>query len=237
MTDKCKFYDCTVNGLPLATYGGASLLDFTIGETPVDTALFQGINRTNWNLLKNIYSMREIRLTIVFEAEDLRQAKLNRSALNGVLFNKAEIFIPHDGFHYTVICTGTGTEMLIGIGEKTAQLKSEYTFKGIRHDPLQKIVVQPGETFYCLSTMPFTDCRLTAAVGTSAASYQLGSAVFSNVTAGDVLVFDGIDCKVTKDDSNYAANVIWLDFPSLAPGANTIQCADAVTVQYEPTYI
>lgn len=233
----CIFHDCTVNGVPLATFGGASLLDYNIGETQVKPAIFQGVNRTNWNLLKNIFHLREISLTVVFEAEDLRTAKLNRSALNGVLFDKAELFIPDDGFHYSVICTNTGVETLVGIGNKSAQIKSTYTFTGVRHDALKTVTLAPGETLYCLSTMPFTDCRLTATVGADAATYQLGGATFTNVEAGDVLVFDGINCKITKNASNCAASVTWLDFPRLVPGANTVPCVDNVTVEYEPTYI
>ena len=116
----CAFHDCTVNGKPLATYGGASLLDYSIGETAFTAEVFQGVNRTSWNLLKNIFGMREISMTVVFEAEDLRQAKRNRSALNSALFGKVDLFIPDDGFHYDVYCTGTGAETLIGIGNKTA---------------------------------------------------------------------------------------------------------------------
>ena len=233
----CIFHDCTVNGVPLATYGGASLLDYVIGETPVKPYTFQGVNRTNWNLLKNFFEMRQITLTIVFEAEDLRQAKLNRSALNGVLFGKADIFIPDDGFHYDVFCTSTGSEQLIGIGERSAQIKSEYQFTGVRRDDLVKVFVPHGSTLYCRSTMPFTDCRLTVTVGATAASYQLDGATFSNVTAGDVRVFDGIDGKITKNGVNYAANVNWVSFPQLTPGVNTINCADTVTVEFYPTYI
>ena len=233
----CIFHDCTVNGKPLATYGGAALLDYTIGETPLDVTTFHGINRTSWNLLKNMFSMREITLTVVFEGPDLREAKRNRSALNGVLFDKADLFIPDDGFHYSVICTSTGAETLIGQGDKTAQIKSTYAFKGIRHDDLKTVTLPAGETMYCLSTMPLTDCRLSSTVGTSADSYQLGGAEFANVEAGDVLVFDGINGKITKNGVNYAESVAWFDFPSLIPGPNTIDCLDAVTVEYEPTYI
>lgn len=237
MPDKCKFYDFVVNGRPLATYGGAALLDYSIGETPVTPETFQGVNRTNWNLLKNMFALRELSLTVVFEAEDLRTAKLNRSALNSVLFDKADIFIPDDGFHYNVICTGTGAEELIGIGDKNAQLKSRYTFKGIRHDSLKTVTLQNGETLYCLSTMPFTDCRLTATVGATGTDYQLGGAAFDSVTAGDVLVFDGIDGEITKNGVNAAASVSWVTFPQLTPGANLITCDDAVTVEYYPAYI
>lgn len=237
MPDKCKFHDCTVNGVPLATYGGASLLDYSIGETPVTPAIFQGVNRTSWNLLKNIFGMRDITLTVVFEAEDLRQAKRNRSALNAALFEKSELFIPDDGFYYDVYCTGTGAETLIGIGSNTAQIKSDYHFKGIRHDALQTVTLPAGDTLYCSSTAPVTDCRLTATVGTSGSNYQLGGAVFATVTAGDVLVFDGIDGKITKNGVNAATSVVWVNFPQLVPGPNVIDCDDDVTVQYAPTYI
>lgn len=234
---KCKFRDCTVNGIPLATYGGAALFDYSIGETPVSPEMFQGVNRTSWNLLKNIFLLREIALTVVFSAPDLRTAKLNRSALNRVLFDKADLFIPDDGFHYEAICTSTGAEELVGIGDQSAMVKSRYTFKGLRRDELKTVTLQSGESLFCVSTMPFTDCRLTATASTDAESYTLGGAVFSGVSAGDVLVFDGIDGKITKNGVNAAASVSWVDFPQLTPGENAIPCADPVTVEYYPSYI
>ena len=237
MNDRCAFHDCVINGKPLATFAGASLLDYSIGETPVNPVAFQGINRTSWNLLDNFFGMREIALTVVFSAPDLRTAKLNRSALNAELFGKAELFIPDDGFHYTVACKSTGAEELIGIGQRNAQVKSTYTFIGIRHDDMKTIVLPVGATLYCLSTMPFTDCRLTAYPSAKGVNYQIGGAIFHNVNAGDVIVFDGIDGKITQNGVNAAANVSWIRFPQLVPGENTIQCTDPVTVEYYPTYI
>ena len=235
--DNCKFHDCMVNGNPLASFCGASLLDYTIGETALTPATFQGINRTSWNLLKNLFGMRDITLTIIFEGRDLRAAKLNRSAFNGLIFDQVDLFIPDDGFHYDAICTSTGTEILVGIGNETAQVKSDYHFKGIRRDALKKVNVPTGKTLYCLSTMPVTDCRLTAIVGEDAEEYTLGEATFADVEVGDVLVFDGIDGKITKNGNNYAASVSWVNFPQLTPGANEITCADTVTVEYYPTFI
>ena len=235
--DKCAFHDCTVNGLPLATFGGASLLDYSIGETAVSPKTMQGVNRTTWHMLKNIFGQREIKLTVVFEAEDLRQTKLNRSALNGVLFDKVDLFIPDDGFHYSVICTSTGAEELVGIGTKSAQIKSVYTFTGVRHDDKITVTVSNGSEFWNRSTFPFTDCKLTTTVSADSDLYQFGGAVFSSVAAGDVLVFDGINCKITKNGENYAASVNWLTFPSLVPGWNSVECIDPVTVEFEPSYI
>ena len=67
--------------------------------------------------------------------------------------------------------------------------------------------------------------------------YPLGGAIFPSVSNGDVLVFDGIDGKITKNGANAAASVNWTEFPQLVPGENTIPCPDDVTVEYYPTYI
>ena len=237
MNDRCAFHDCVINGKPLATWAGASLLDYSIGETPVNPVSFQGINRTSWHLLDNFFGMREIALTVVFSAPDLRTAKLNRSAFNMELFGKAELFIPDDGFSYTVACKSTGTEELIGIGQRNAQVKSTYTFIGIRHDDLKTIHVDTNGIMYCLSTMPFTDCRLTATARINRNNFQLGGAIFPEVNPGDVLVFDGIEGKITINGENAAAAVSWVKFPQLVPGKNVIYCSDPAVVEYFPTYI
>ena len=69
------------------------------------------------------------------------------------------------------------------------------------------------------------------------AQYPLGGALFSGVSNGDVLVFDGIDGKITKNGANAAASVTWAEFPQLEPGENVITSLDAVTVEYYPTYL
>ena len=227
-----------VNGKPVSEYGGAALLEYSVGETPLDNSMFQGVNRTSWNLLKSIFGMRTVTLTVIFTGETLNEAKIQRSKFNLEIYGKSDIFIADDGFHYTVALMSTGPEITVGIGEKTAQIKSEYQFKGIRHDRKETVTIPAGGgTMLCRSTMPFTDAKLTVTVGTTASSYLLGGATFDSVSAGDVLVFDGIDGKITKNGSNYAASVSWSNFPSLTPGKNTLTALDAITVEYYPTYL
>lgn len=226
-----------VNGKPLSWYGGAALLDYSIGETTLDVETFQGVNRTSWRLLKSIFGRRPVKITVIFTGETLHAAKLQRSKFNAAVFGRCELFISDDGFYYDCVCQNNGPEILVGVGEREAKIKSDYQFTGIRRDALATINVPAGGSFFCRSTMPFTDCRLTATVGASAASYTLGGAVFSNVSAGDVLVFDGINGAITKNGQPYAASVSWVDFPSLTPGQNTNDAADAVTVGYYPSYI
>lgn len=231
------FHDLLINGVPLVQYGGKTLLDYIIGETQLTNETFQGINRTNWVMLKTMFGLRSITLTILFDGVDLRTAKLARSKFNSAIFGKNEIFIPDDGFHYSVFCEHIGDEILVGQGSRNAQIKAEYVFSGIQHDDLVKLDVEPGEKMLCLSTMPFTDCRLKATASRAVTNYRLGGVTFSSVAAGDVLVFDGISCVITKNGANAAANASWVNFPALTPGENTFDCIDTVTVEYYPTYI
>ena len=230
--------DLMINGTPLGTFSGASLLDYTVGETSIDNAIFKGINRTNWVLLKSMFGTRTLTITIIFKGNNLHAAKVNRSKFNAAIFGKSEIYIPDDGFYYTVSCESTGDELLVGIGEREAQIKSTYTLTGIRHGEKRTVTVNKNQSLLCESTVPFTDCKLTLTSTQDVASYNFGGGVWSNITAGDVLVFDGINCRITKNGLNYAANVTWMDFPRLAAGLNTIQTdTDPVTVEYYPTYL
>ena len=227
-----------INGRPLSDFGGQMLLDYSIGETPLDNSVFQGVNRTSWHLLKTIFGRRSISMTIVFTGEDLHDAKLKRSMFNAECFGKAELFISDDGFFYTVSCDSLGSEVVEGIGDKTASVKSTYKFTGIRHGPLEKETIQAGGgSMLCRSTMPFTDAKLTTTVGSSSSSYSFGGATWANVSAGDVLVFDGINGKLTRNGSNYAQNVRWTDFPRLTPGKNTLTATDAISVEYYPAFL
>lgn len=162
MNDPC--YDLLINGEPLASFGGMTLLDYSIGQVPLTVDTWQGKNRSSWRLLNAMYGIRDIRLTIRFTGETLHAAKLLRSRLNGQLFGVFELFIPGDGFFYTCWADSLGDETLVGIGEKEAQIKAEYVLKGLRHDPLVTVEVPAGGRVFCESTLPQTDCRVTAVV-------------------------------------------------------------------------
>lgn len=232
-------YECglMVNGKPLSYYGGMALLDYSIGETELTAETFQGVNRTSWALLKSFFGRRVISITILFESRDLHAAKVQRSIFNAQLFGRVELFISDDGFYYDAVCTNLGAEEHAGQGNYSAQVKATYTFLGTRRGPLERITVPAGGSFFCKSTMPFTDCRATATVGASVASYTLFGSTWSNVSAGDVLVFDGITGAITRNGQPFAQNVNWTNFPALTAGENANDAPDPVTVEYYPTFI
>ena len=230
--------DLLINGTPIRTFSGASLLDYTVGETTIENATFKGINRTNWVLLKSMFGTRTLTITIVFKGETLHAAKINRSKFNSAIFGRNEIYIPDDGFYYDVTCDSIGDEVLVGIGAKESQIKATYTLTGIRHGLKRKVLVGKNQSFLCESTMPFTDCKLTLTSTQTTTSYNFGGGVWENITAGDVLVFDGINCEITKNGESYAQSVTWMNFPTLTAGLNTIETdLDDVTVEYSPTYL
>ena len=236
--DRCNNLDLLINGEPLTAYGGKTLLDYSIGPTPMDSAVYQGVNRTNWTLLKNFFGLRPVTLTIVYAAPTLHQAKVNRSRVNSIFANQCELFIPGDGFYYTVYCKDFGTEERIGEGDGEAKIKSTYSFEGIRHGEFKSVTIPAGGSVWCDGTMPYTACRLTVTVEVPQLDdYILGGAAFSNVLDGDVLCFDGITGAVTKNGQNYANKTQWVHFPALVPGENVIESSDPVLVEFAPAYI
>ena len=226
-----------INSIPLSSYGGELIRSYTVGGTPVTNEIYQGVNRTSWTLLKSMFGLRSLTLTIVFSGSDLHDAKTKRSLFNIAAWGRSELFFPEENYYYSVICRSMGDEELIGTGDGSAKIKSEYAFEGIRHGQLLAATVPVGGSLNNPGTMPFSDCVLTATVGTSAATYSLGGATFSSVTAGQVLVFDGINKKITNNGVNCAATTAWEHFPALTPGLNTIAAVDPVTVEWYPCYI
>lgn len=231
--------DILINGIPLSAYKGSSMLDYSIGETEITNEIFHGINRSDWKTIQRFYGLRSVEITLLFEGDNLHDAKMQRSRFNSLVYNEADIYIPDDGFFYRVYLESFGAEELVGIGAQSAQVKSRYKFKGVRHDELRSESVGSDGKIYCLSTMPYTDCKLTVKASAAGSDYAVGGCVFETVAQNDVLVFDGIHGKITKNGVNYSAHASWLYFPSLVPGENTITVtnSDPVTVEYEPAYI
>lgn len=226
-----------VNGKLFSAYGGAMLLDYTVGGTEITNDYFRGRNRSSWNQLSTVFGMRPVKLSIVFTGSDLNRVTLQKSQFDAACFGQIELFLP-DGFFYTANTVSVGDSSIVGIGETQAIIKADYSFEGIRHSPMVTATLPAGGgTVYCQSTLPFTDCILSCTVTAPAASYVLGGATFKNVQAGETLVFDGINKRILRGGAPGANNVNWTVFPQLIPGANNLTCVDAVIVQYYPVYM
>jgi hypothetical protein len=57
------------------------------------------------------------------------------------------------------------------------------------------------------------------------------------VSAGDVLVADGINGRLLQNGTPTTGNAAFTHLPYLVPGEQTIICPETLTVQYYPSYI
>ena len=223
-----------VNDKDILEYGARALRDsIKIGGTSVENDYFQGRNRTNYTLMQTTFGLKQIDFTLVYKDQFLRNAALNRSKLERIMFDGCELHLP-DGFYYRSMLTSIGSAATKGVDGKQVLIEVTYQLLGIQHDKL--VTIDNGASFIAKGTMPKMDCILSVTVGSSAASYTLGGAVFSNVQAGDVLVVDGINKRFLKNGA-WTTATSWITFPSVTSGQNSFTASDPVKVQYYPCYI
>lgn len=144
------------------------------------------------------------------------------------ILGKSEVELD-DGFLYSVVLTDIGQASY----PSPQLLEVEYTFTGVRHG---EYVVTDGNVVNCDSTLPYTDCILTVTAIADRTNYKVGTVTFLEVTAGEVLVVDGINGRILVDGAPAAERAEWTEFPKLVPGVNEIVCDDALTVEFYPVF-
>lgn len=165
----------------------------------------------------------------MFTGESRDKIALNKAMLDLELLGKPEIYLD-TGYFYSCVLNSAGELEFDGKKNATAS----YELVGVQHKAL---VTVKSETFSCSSTVPFTDCIVTGTA--TAAAGSIGDITFSGATVGKVLVVDGINKRFLYDGVPAAQKYVWVNFPSLVPGSNTIVTTGltGVTVQYYPTFM
>ena len=222
-----------INGKDIEDFGAKALREYKVGGTAITNDYFQGRNRTNYTLMDTTFGLKSLTFTLVFHGKYQRDAALYKSECEAEMIEGCEIFMP-DGFYYRCMLDSIGDSEIKGVDGEQVIISAAYKLSGIQHDEL--VVVDNGSSFHASGTMPKMDCRLSVVVGANASSYTLAGAVFSNVVAGDVLVFDGINKRFLKNGAPTTASE-WIKFPSVVPGYNSIVATDPVKVEYYPCYV
>lgn len=225
-----------INGTNIADFG-VLVEKMNVGAIETQQQVYQGVNRTNFNVLDTIQYMRTINVSLFYAAPTRRELALIKSKIDNMLGGKLELWLP-DGFYYTSYLTSAGEENILGVENNKVIALCSYQFKGVRHDKLETIqtLAANDNTCYCKSTVPHTDCRLTCTASQNYASLQIDTVTITNVTAGDVLVVDGITGRILQNGGLCAGNMSFIHFPSLVPEENTLACVEDLTVEYYPTY-
>lgn len=217
-----------VNGEPIERYGAKLRMEYKVSGYELENSAFKGRRRSSFVLLNSSVGFKTLTLPLVFVGCDAHDVEQKKSLFEMLLYGKNEL-VMDDGYMYSVY--------LSQIGDAThphpQMIEVEYTLVGVKHGPL--VIVQ-ANTIYCDSTLPHTDCILTATVGQTGSNYQMGTVTFSQVTQGEVLTVDGINKRILVDGAPAADRAEWITFPSLSPGKNIITCDDPLTVEFYPVY-
>ncbi|MCI8276302.1 MAG: hypothetical protein HFI66_11990 [Lachnospiraceae bacterium] len=211
----------------LADHGARIKGDYTISGVPLNTHYHQGVRQSGFTLHSQEPGLKMIELTVLFFGKDRPEIDQRKSLFDGMLFGKNELCL--DGYFYTVFCSSIGGSLYQG----ECLCESTYQFTGYKHGRLKKVT---GNTLYCESTLPYTDCRVSVAASKAASSYRVGGITYRNVKAGEKLVADGICKRILINGTPAADRAEWFRFPTLVPGKNIILCDDTVTVEYYPVY-
>jgi hypothetical protein len=218
------------------SFGARLLADYTVGGTSLDRSRQQPAAGLRFLPLSTRYGLRKITLPVHVYGETPRQAGERKSKLDAALLaDPVELMLP-DGFYYTASLDTIGE-----VSEVTGDgcvLEGSYTLSGFRHDTIEKVSIPPGGgTLYARGSAPDMECRISCTVGADAASYIMAGVLWVNVSAGDVLVLDGIEHQVLRNGAPALAQCDLTQWPLLAAGKNVLTAPDEMLVEYYPIWI
>lgn len=220
-----------INGVNIADYG-VLVESMKVGAIETTTDVYQGVNRTNFNVLNTTQYMRALSVNLFYSAPTRRDLALIKSKLDNMMVGKLDLWLP-DGFYYASYLETAGEETILGVENDKVIALCAYQFKGIRHDELETV---EGNTVICKSTVPRTDCRLTCTASQAYASLTIDTVTITDVAKDDVLVVDGITGRILQNGALCAGNMSFIHFPYLVPEENNLTCPEDLTVEYYPTY-
>ena len=218
-----------INGIPVETYGGIMIGTPRVSNAEYTSEYTHQRTRSTIRHLVHDVGIKEIECHLAFLGDSVYEIQVKRSIFRSALIGALDISFKRDRFSYFVEFDG---ERELESEHENAAV-SIFKFKGVQHLPLKTLL---GKHVYCESTVPKTDCKITAIASNNTSNAKVGTVTFPNVLSGDILVVDGIDGIITKNGDPVTVSFIRL--PYLTCGDNTIECPfDNITVEYYPTFM
>jgi hypothetical protein len=217
-----------INNTNLLDFGGNLRMEYTYTPPTISNDYFKGRKRSTFILLNSNFELGTLSCPVVFEGKNREDVTAQKSAFEQIAFGSCDIDM-EDGYSYFAF--------LDSIGEASYPSESlievDYTFQCIRHGQYETSV---GNSVFCKSTLPNTDCILSVTVGSAGSNYVVGTVTFPTVTQGQQIVVDGINKRILVNGAPAADQAEWTVFPYLVPGENNLTCDDTMTVEYYPVY-
>lgn len=217
-----------VNNIDIAAYGAELKREYTYTPPTISNEYFKGRRRSTFTLLTSNFEVGTLVCPMVFVGKHKRDVCEKKSAFESLAFGQCDIDM-QDGFSYFAFLDDIGTPSY----PCDEIIETDYTFKCIRHGEYETVT---GNSVFCKSTLPNTDCVLSVTVGASGQNYVVGTVTFPTVTQGQQITVDGINKRILINNVPSADEATWIKFPSLTPGENNLTCKDTMTIGYYPVY-
>lgn len=220
-----------INNEPISKYGGILLGTPRVSNAEYIPEYECMKNRSTLRHLSYDIGLKTLQCNIAFFGDSIFEIQQKRSMFRAALIGPLYLSFKKDRFTYR----SEYVSDVVLESEYEGVAVSKFDFKCKQLLPLE-VVTTTNKKVYCQSTVPKTDCKLTATATSSESNFVLGTATFANVSANDVLVVDGINGLITKNGTPTTASFIRL--PYLVPGENTISSTiNTLTVEYYPTFM
>ena len=85
-----------INGVNIADFG-VLVENLKVGAIETQNSVYQGVNRTNFNVLNSLQYMRAINISLFYTAPTRRELALIKSKLDNMMVGKLDLWMP-DGF-------------------------------------------------------------------------------------------------------------------------------------------
>lgn len=220
-----------INNIPITEFGGQLEAGYTVSGVSVTSSYTAGLNGSSILPLGHTFGLKTITLPITFSAATPEQveALYSRFCAMAAVQGTVELVLP-ERRQYTALLQSIDNETWITPNHMSVQ----FVFVGYRHGDLQT----GGSKVYCMSTLPETDCRLTATATADAARYIIGTVTVLDVKKGETIKIDGFNKRILINGSPAAQRAEWIHFPTLEPGENNIDCTepDQLIAEYYPAY-
>lgn len=226
-------YTAFINGKNVMDFG-ALVQSYKVGGTPVTQDYYQARNRAGFASLSYTLGLKPITLVLFFAAPTQRELTMQKSAVDAALLaDPLELHLP-DGFYYKSVLQGAGELAMLGVEANKMIASCTYALAGIQHDAVRQVW---GSEVFAEGTFPEMPCRLACTASFDYSSIQLGPVTFTDVTAGDELVADGIGGVLTINGEPAGTRASFVHLPRLTPGLQTIVCPEPVSVTYAPAWL
>ncbi len=227
--------DFYINGTGSGEYGARLLASYKVGGTPVKRTRQKTPGVQGWIGLKTEYGLRTITLPVHVRGETPLRASLQLSKLTAALaVDVVNLYLPN-GMQYFASLESAGDAA--ELTQDGCLLSCTYKLVGYAHGDLQTIPLPLGSAFCALGTAPQMSCQISCTVGADTPRYTVAGITWRNVHAGEKLVLDGLNKRITRNGYSDIGSTDLTQWPTLTPGENVLDAKDVLTVSYYPIWL